>query len=92
MGDNLDAWRYRRRALFLWLIFSALALAYIIGWGRDNELHKTIADALVWGSSANLMAYIAGAVADDTLKRRDTRIVETEKWKSGYYSSGTGSR
>lgn len=90
MDEKLDGWRYRRRALFGWLIFAAIALAYLIVWGKDNELHKTIGDALVWGSSANLMAYIAGAVADDTLKRRDEHKTESEKWKKSYFSVGGG--
>lgn len=87
MDQNLDAWRYRRRAVALSLCFIGCCIVYLLIWGRDGELHKTIADALTWGGVAILMAYIAGAVVDDTMKRREQRITETEKWKSGYFSN-----
>ena len=56
----------RRKFVMVMLIFCALMVIYVTGWGNpDNSLH-TSSLAWAWGSAVvTLFAYVFGAVVDN---------------------------
>lgn len=65
-----DRWIHRRRRLDVAVALHAGGIAYLIGWGADNALHRSIAEGLMLSVSALLISYIIAPVADDWLQRR----------------------
>ncbi|WP_142235680.1 hypothetical protein [Allostella humosa] len=65
------SWVWRRRAVWLTLLFCMGGLFWLMGWGRhDSRLHETIASALALLLGSVVMAYIAGATYDDRSRRQ----------------------
>ena len=53
------SWRLRRIAIFGLLIVCAAVIVYVVGWGDDNDLHRT---AMTWafGSAVVVVCGYAG--------------------------------
>ncbi len=65
-GLPLPTRRQRKRLVVITLVFCALTIGYVVGWGDPaNSLHTS---ALAWSfgtAVATLFAYVFGAVADN---------------------------
>lgn len=61
------SWFLRRIAIFGLLILCAGVVIYIVGWGEDNELHRT---AVVWAfsSAVVIVASYAGFATMEDIK------------------------
>lgn len=64
------SWLLRRIAIFGLLILCTGVVVYVVGWGQDNELHRT---ALVWafGSAVVTVASYAGFATMEDVKLAD---------------------
>ena len=64
------SWLLRRIAIFGLLILCAGISIYVVGWGNDNELHRT---ALAWalGSATIVVMSYAGFAAMQDVKLAD---------------------
>lgn len=70
------SWKYRRRCVFAALAFSFIIIGYLVVWGNDTGLHRSIADGLINVIWLTIATYVGGATADDFLKdkgRKDER-------------------
>lgn len=59
------SWKNRRRVIFGTLIFCALAISYLIAFGKDMELHEVIANGLLLLAASVIGGYVFGAAWDD---------------------------
>ena len=59
------SWVYRRRTVFLSLLFIGAALTYLILYGEDSRLHDTLAFGLMAGGFGIISSYVFGAAWDD---------------------------
>ncbi|TQE99433.1 MAG: hypothetical protein FKY71_08665 [Spiribacter salinus] len=67
------SWKYRRRAVFLTLAGCFGLLAYVVGWGEDNDLNGKIADGALNVIWLTVGIYVGGSTADDWLKDKERR-------------------
>lgn len=74
MSDDVvtrqDRWVHRRRRLDIAIGTHVSGIGYLIGWGADNALHRSIAEGLILSMASLLLGYIIAPVADDWLQRR----------------------
>lgn len=73
MTDAPRSWKYRRRCVFAALAGAGAGIAYILGWGEDNALHREIAGGLTSIISWTLATYVGGATADDWLRDKEAK-------------------
>lgn len=64
-GIPRPSWRVRRRIIFATLIFCAAEVFYLTVWGRDTDLHETLANGALILAGSVIGAYVFGAVWDD---------------------------
>lgn len=57
-------WKYRRRVIFLSLIFCAVGLSYIVLKNSDSELHKAALWAMSMAAMGIIGSYAFGATWD----------------------------
>ena len=64
------SWMLRRVAIFSSLVICWAIAIYIVGWGADNELHRT---AFVWamGSAVVVVSSYAGFATLEDIKMAD---------------------
>jgi len=64
--DNPN-WTMRRTAVFSLLMLCCAVVVYVVGWGEDNDLHRT---ALIWafGSATVLVMGYAGIASLEDVK------------------------
>lgn len=58
-------WKIRRRIVNLTLLFCAGAVAWLLGFGQDNELHRAIATGAFLLAGSTIASYVFGAAWDD---------------------------
>lgn len=63
--NNNSRWKIRRRIVNVTLAFCAICLIYLIVYGKDTELNKTIANGLLFLAGSVISSYIFGATWDD---------------------------
>jgi hypothetical protein len=57
-------WTIRRRIVVATLAFCAGIIAYLTGWGKDNELNRTIANGAWLLAGSTIGSYIFGSAWD----------------------------
>jgi hypothetical protein len=78
MNDQLDNWKYRRRAVFGTLLFVGFAIGYMLFKDNDDDLNAKIVDSLTTLAEIVIFAYIVGPVADDFLRRKFPNVSISE--------------
>jgi hypothetical protein len=73
MIDAPRSWKYRRRCVFAALAGAGAGIAYLIGWGEDNALHREIVEGLANVIWMTLATYVGGATADDWLREKEMK-------------------
>ena len=70
MGEmqSKDSWRIRRRIVFLSLVYCAGSVSYIMLFGDDSELNRSIVNGLILLAASVIGSYVFGAVWDDKIK------------------------
>lgn len=58
-------WKIRRRVVTLTLLFCAISVGYLIGYGQDTRLHESIANGLIMLAGMTIGSYVFGAVWGD---------------------------
>jgi len=66
--QQVDRWKYRRRAVFGSLWFSAAVIVYLMTLGVDDGLRKEIAHGILEAETWVLLGYTLGAIVDDNLR------------------------
>lgn len=59
------SWKIRRRVVALTLLFCGGATVWLLGWGEDTELNRTIANGLILLAGGVIGSYVFGAAWDD---------------------------
>lgn len=59
------SWAIRRRIIVATLVFCAGEVVFLTAWGRDTDLHETIANGIILLAGSVIGAYVFGAVWDD---------------------------
>lgn len=59
------SWAIRRRIIVATLAFCAGEVVFLTAWGRDTDLHETIANGIILLAGSVIGAYVFGAVWDD---------------------------
>ena len=73
MTDAPRSWKYRRLCVFAALAAAFIGLAYLLVWGEDNTLHRTIGDGLISVIWMTIATYVGGATLDDWLKDKEAK-------------------
>lgn len=61
-----DSWKIRRRFVTLTLAYCALAVAYLIAFGPDDELRRAAMNGLILLAGTTLQGYVFGVIFDKT--------------------------
>jgi len=71
MSDQIKPdWRRRRAIIHLTLIFCAVVVAYLTGWGEDTRLHETIIQFAFITAGGVIGSYVFGATWEDVTRLR----------------------
>lgn len=70
------SWKIRRRLVFATLGFCAFVILYLTFFGKDTELHTTIALGVIGAAVSTLGSYIFGVAWDD---RNVLSVIAPEK-------------
>lgn len=64
-AERKPSWRLRRSIVLATLIFCALLLVFLAGWGQDSRLHETMAYGAFGLMGFTIAGYVFGAVMED---------------------------
>jgi hypothetical protein len=62
---RLPSWRYRRKMIFLTLLFCAACVIYIMVWGADTRVNETIVLGCFMLAGSVVGVYVGGATWED---------------------------
>ena len=74
-----DRWKKRRTVIYITLTFCAISIVYLMAFGKDNELHNTIANGLIFLASSVIITYVGGSAYEDTRMQLGTRRPRQKK-------------